>query len=76
MKALQRGSAGVDPLSESHISAPVFNGVKILLETGRPRDGPIVEGAKLRFNRESDVIQGRMKGVIGCSKGRKKEGAG
>ena len=65
MKALQRGSAGVDPLPESHIPAPVFNGVKILLQTGRPRDGPIVEGEELGFNIGSDGIQCRMEGVIG-----------
>ena len=69
MEALQRGSASVDPLPESHIPAPVFNGVKILLQTRRPRDGPIVEGPELRFNRGSGGIQGRMKRVIGIDKG-------
>ena len=47
MKTLQRGSAGVDPLPEAHIPVPVFNDVKILLQTGRPGDGPIVEGRSL-----------------------------
>ena len=75
MKALQRCSAGVSPLPESHIPAPVFNGCKILLQTGRPRDGPIVEGAELGFNRGTEGIQCRMKRVIGGSKGRKEKGA-
>ena len=76
MKAFQGGSASVDTLSELDISLPVFNSIEILLESGRPRDGPIVERAELRFNRGSDGIQGRMQRVIGCSKGRKEEGAG
>jgi hypothetical protein len=61
VKVLQRGPVSVDPLPEAHIPAPVFNGVKICLQTGRPGDGPIVEGVNLRFNRRSDGIKDRAK---------------
>ena len=69
MEPLQGSPTGIDTLPKPNIAPPVFNNIKVLLKAWRPGNGPIVERAKLGFNKRSDSIKSRVEGIISNSKG-------
>jgi len=65
METLEGASTGVDTLSKTHITSPVFNNIPISLKMWRPRDSPGIDAAKLGLNCRADAVERGVGGVVG-----------